>query len=171
MGDTEDDNGELDDNSNHGRRIHPVKPDSEACDKETTNDSVDVINKTADDVKEKPVTLNSASKGKAARKSIPREGVHSSPIGAGLEDDKAKQEDNSIEDENEFRKSTECIEKEIKHGKACYCTKCDSEIESKENFDNHMYEAHVSPTTTCGNCHTTFKDILYLESHKKGCND
>ena len=124
MGDTEDDNVELDDNSNHGRRVHPVKPDSEACDKETTNDSVDVINKTADDVKEEPVTLNSASKGKAARKSIPREGVHSSPIGAGLEDDKAKQEDNSIEDETEVKKSIECIEKEIKHGKACYCTKC-----------------------------------------------
>ena len=85
-------------------------------------------------------------------------------------DDRAKQEDNNIEDKTEVRKLTECIEKEMKPGKACYCINCDSEVESKENFSNHMYEAHVSPTTTCGNCHTTFKDILYLESHKKGCN-
>ena len=59
----------------------------------------------------------------------------------------------------------------MKLEKACYCINCDSKVERKENFSNHMYEAHVSPTTTCGNCHTTFKDVLYLESHKKGCND
>ena len=119
---------------------------------------MDVIHKTANDVEEEPVTLNSVNQGRAARQSIPREGVHSSPIGPGLEDDKAKQEDNSIEDETEVRESIECIKKEIKHGKACYCTKCDSEIKSKENFDNHMYEAHVSPTNTCGNMPAKISD-------------
>ena len=90
---------------------------------------------------------------------------------AGMLDDRAKQEDNNIEDETEVKELAAGIDKEMKLGKACYCINCDSEVESKENFSNHMYEAHVSPTTTCGNCHTTFKDILYLESHKKGCND
>ena len=50
---------------------------------------MDVINKPANDVEEEPVTLNSVSQGKATRKSIPREGIHHSPIGPELEDGKA----------------------------------------------------------------------------------
>ena len=46
---------------------------------------------------------------------------------------------NNKEDKNEVRESIECIEKEIIHGEACYCTKCNSECGSKENFINHMY--------------------------------
>ena len=34
-----------------------------------------------------------------------------------------------------------------------------------------MYKAHISPTATYGNCYSTFKNVPYLESHKKGCND
>ena len=41
MGDTEDDYVILDDSPDYGRRVHLVIPDSEACDKGTTNDPVD----------------------------------------------------------------------------------------------------------------------------------
>ena len=157
MGDTKDDYVVLDDSSDYGRRVHLVKPDSEACDKRTTNDPVDVINKTADDVEEEPVTFNSVSQGKAARKSIPREGVHRSPIEPELEDGKAKQEDNNIEGGTEDKKLAVGIDREIP-GKACYFINCDSEVESKENISNHMYEAHVSPTNTCGNMPARISD-------------
>ena len=89
----------------------------------------------------------------------------------GMLDDRAKQEDNSIEDDTEGKELAVGIDKEMKTGKACYCINCNSEAESKENISNHVYKAHVPHTTTCGNRHTTFKDILYSESHKKGCND
>ena len=74
----------------------------------------------------------------------------------------------TIEDEPEVRKLTECIEKEIKAGDAWYCTKCNSEGGSKENFINHMYNSHISPTNTCKNCHATLKNMHNLEPHKKG---
>ena len=69
--------------------MHFVKSDSEACDKGTADDPVDVITMTTDDIEKEPVTLNSVSQGKATRKSIPREKIHHSPIGPELEDGKA----------------------------------------------------------------------------------
>ena len=89
IGDTTDDYVVvLDDSPDYGRLVHFVKSDSEACDKGTADDPVDVITITADDIEEEPVTLNSVSQGKATRKSIPREGIHHSPIGPELEDGK-----------------------------------------------------------------------------------
>ena len=86
-------------------------------------------------------------------------------------DGRAEQEDSNGEDQTEVKELAAGIDEEMKLGKECYCIDCDSEFESKENFSDHMYKAHVSPTATCENCYTIFKDVLYLESHKKECND
>ena len=82
IGDTTDDYVVvLDDTPDYGRLVHFVKSDSEACDKGTADDPVDVITITTDVIEKEPLTLNSVSKGKATRKSIPREKIHHSPIG------------------------------------------------------------------------------------------
>ena len=122
-----------------------------------------------------PTTGKSDDLTEATNECVPQKNLQglsgNEPGLAGMLDDRAKQEDDNIEDETEVKEHAAGTDKEMKLGKACYCINCDSGVESKGDVSNHMYETHVAPTTACGNCHTTFKDVLYLESHKEGYND
>ena len=155
------------------------KPDDGTVNTDTdgpsTDDHPDGKNPVETETRLDPTTSKPDDLTEVTNECVPQknlQGLSSNEPGlAGMLDDRAKQEDDNIEDETEVKEHAAGTDKEMKLGKACYCINCDSGVESKGDVSNHVYETHAAPTIACGNCHTTFKDVLYLESHKEGYND